>query len=72
LFNSWGGKGKNKVIKYGQFTISWNEFWTDFRNIDHVKHGVEGGATPAARSVAANSNTAESLPSGAASIMLVR
>jgi hypothetical protein len=72
LFNPWGVKGNNKVIKYGQFTISRNEFWTDFRNIDHVKHGVEGGATPAARSVAANSNAAESLPSGAASITLVR
>jgi hypothetical protein len=44
LFNPWGVKGKNKVVKYGQFTISWTEFWTDFRNIDHVTHGAEGGA----------------------------
>ena len=65
-------KGTKKDIKYGQFTISWTEFWTDFRNIDHVKHCVEGGATPAARSVAANSNTAEKLPSGAASVTGVR
>jgi hypothetical protein len=63
-----GVKGKNKVIKYVQLTISWNEFWTDFRNFDHVTHGVEGGATPERSPVTANTKAVDNLPSGASTI----
>ena len=36
LFNPWGLHGTKKDIKYGQFTMSWNDFWTNFLNIDHL------------------------------------
>jgi hypothetical protein len=37
LFNPWGLHGANKQVKYGRFTMSWNDFWTAFRDVDHVK-----------------------------------
>jgi hypothetical protein len=72
LFNPLGVKGKNKVIKYGRFTISRTEFWADFRNIDHVTRSVQGQSMTAGLTPAAKTNADESTPSGAASSASVR
>ncbi|HEV2973321.1 MAG TPA: C2 family cysteine protease [Pirellulales bacterium] len=45
LYNPWGLRGNNKNIKYGTFSVSWQDFWADFGSIDHVP--VKGGAVAA-------------------------
>jgi hypothetical protein len=45
LYNPWGLRGNKKSIKYGTFSVSWQDFWADFGSIDHVP--VKGGAGPA-------------------------
>jgi Calpain family cysteine protease len=45
LYNPWGLRGNKKNIKYGTFSVSWQDFWAEFGSIDHVP--VKGGAGPA-------------------------
>lgn len=44
LFNPWGLHGNKKDIKYGEFTVSWNDFYKDFMNIDHAKLAPKAAA----------------------------
>jgi len=66
LFNPWGLHGNKKDIKYGQFTMSWTDFWADFQNIDHAQHHLAAGGG-AAKKIADNLPTpkAEANPVGA-------
>ncbi len=54
LFNPWGLHGNKKDIKFGQFTMSWEDFWKDFQNIDHAKLGPKPLPGPAVKAVAKN------------------
>lgn len=45
LFNPWGLRGNKKDIKYGQFTMSWTDFWANFQNIDHAPHNLAAAGT---------------------------
>jgi hypothetical protein len=51
LFNPWGLHGNKKDIKYGQFNMSWTDFWADFQNIDHAAHRLIAGGGAAKKLV---------------------
>jgi hypothetical protein len=71
LFNPWGLHGNKKDIKYGQFTMSWTDFWSDFQNIDHAPHHLiaSGGAT---KRIANNLPMPKAEPNSAGAIAAAR
>jgi hypothetical protein len=72
LFNPWGLHGNKKDIKYGQFAMSWQDFWTDFNNIDRAPLGPKAAATLPAKSVARNAVGPKTSPIHTTSIATVR
>jgi Calpain family cysteine protease len=58
LFNPWGLHGNKKDIKYGEFTMSWQDFWTDFQNIDHAPLKLKSDTAMPPKNVARNTAAA--------------
>ena len=72
LFNPWGLHGNKKDIKYGEFTMSWQDFWTDFQNIDHAPLKPKSDTATPTKNVARNTAAPKSAPIQTASIATAR
>ena len=49
LFNPWGDHGTKKDIKYGAFTMNWQDFWKNFKSIDRTPVNVASAASTKGR-----------------------
>jgi hypothetical protein len=72
LFNPWGLHGNKKDINYGQFTMSWQDFWTDFHNIDHAPLRSKTETATPTKNVARNAVAPKGGPIHTASIATAR